>query len=127
MAASVKIKTDSETKTVRKRRSIDMDDVFIPEVQMPPKLTNKDDDAAKAKVKARRLFKHAPLGLPFLVSNRLDDEEQFWMPFSILRCLTVNRSVLNTLEDDCDILVRFWYPSTLNENHITQYAFLLIV
>ncbi|KAM3182950.1 hypothetical protein ACTXT7_011303, partial [Hymenolepis weldensis] len=119
--------TNSKNETVRKRRSVDTNDLFIPEEQLPPKLANKDDDAVKLKVKTRRLFKHMPLGLSFLVSNVLDGGEQFWMPYSTLRCLTIRKSALNTIEDDCNVLVRFWYPPTLNENHITQYAFLLIV
>lgn len=127
MTALLANSTNSKNETVRKRRSVDTDDVFIPEEQLPPKLANKDDDAVKLKVKTRRLFKHMPLGLSFLVSNVLDGGEQFWMPYSTLRCLTIRKSALNTIEDDCNVLVRFWYPPTLNENHITQYAFLLVV
>ncbi|VUZ52900.1 unnamed protein product [Hymenolepis diminuta] len=127
MTALLRNSTNSKNETVRKRRSVDIDDVFIPDEQLPPKLANKDDDAVKLKVKTRRLFKHMPLGLSFLVSNVLDGGEQFWMPYSTLRCLTIRKSALNTIEDDCNVLVRFWYPPTLNENHITQYAFLLVV
>nr|CDS32910.2 subfamily S9B unassigned peptidase (S09 family) [Hymenolepis microstoma] len=126
MTVLLRNSTNSRNEPVRKRRSVDMENVHIPEEQISQKVGNKDD-AAKFKLKARRLFKHMPLGLSFLVSNAADEGKQFWMPYSTLRCLIIKKSALNTLEDDCNVLVRFWYPPNLNENHITQYAFLLIV
>ncbi|VDO04270.1 unnamed protein product [Rodentolepis nana] len=126
MTVLLRNSTISKNESVRKRRSVDVENVFIPEEQISPKVGNKDD-AAKLKLKTRRLFKHAPLGLSFLVSNAVEEGKQFWMPYSTLRCLIVKKDALNSLEDNCNVLVRFWYPPNLNENHITQHAFLLIV
>ena len=154
-AASCDSKNDTKRLRRRSRRSpapmesstdvVSEEDVFEPEEPLSAKQANMEEEFRRARGKARRLFQHTSLGLSLLASNcaELDSNQaslggnvdvngesampRFWMPFSTLRCLRHNQSDLEAELMSCDALVRFWYPPKLNENHITKYAFLLIV
>nr|VZI25147.1 unnamed protein product [Spirometra erinaceieuropaei] len=86
-----------------------------------------------------RLFDQPPLGFPFLLPVRgALTENGHWVPFSVLRCITLDSTESPGALDAhgqsevptaaaLGALVRFWYPPMLNERYITKYSLLLIV
>lgn len=106
-------------------RSAEEEHLGMPEERLSPKQASMEEESKKNRGKNLRLFRHSPLGFSYLVTS---GKERYWMPYSTLRCLPLSSDNLKTSPSiDCKSLVRFWYPPTMNEYHVTKYGFLLVV
>ncbi len=95
---------------------------------VPSKQHRADEELYHDRNKKLPLFLHSRLGFPFLVVNGSGDGKKAWVPYTVLRCLKIDMSgQMESRDQNCNALLRFWYPPKLNERHVTQYPFLLIV